>query len=343
MKGLFKTKPKTPTELVISTRELLTYTDKTTEIRERKREEKVAELNKIILEMRIVLYGSDQSEPNADACEQLTQEFFRQDTFRLLTTNLPKLNLGARRDVTNIMANLQRQRVNSRLIACKYLEDNLDLMDILISGYEDSDIALTYGTISRECIRHQSVAKYVLNSGHMKKFFIYLQNPNFDIASDVQATFKELLTRHKATVAEFLSTNYDWFFKEYNSQLLESTSYITKRHAVKLLGDILLDRANSSVMVRYVSSLHNMRILMNLLRLFVANQQKPVEITRVLVSNRSKLLRFFADFTLEKANEQFESDKSYVMREIAMLETNDVRPSTDDSDDCDSICTSTSS
>ncbi|KAK0589139.1 hypothetical protein LWI29_010186 [Acer saccharum] len=136
MKGLFKTKPKTPTELVISTRELLTYTDKTTEIRERKREEK------------------------------------------------------ARRDVTNIMANLQRQRVNSRLIACKYLEDNLDLMDILISGYEDSDIALTYGTISRECIRHQSVAKYVLNSGHMKKFFIYLQNPNFDIASDVQATFK---------------------------------------------------------------------------------------------------------------------------------------------------------
>ncbi|KAK4846597.1 hypothetical protein QYF36_019682 [Acer negundo] len=325
MKGLFKTKPKTPTELVISTRELLTYADKTTEIRERKREEKVSELNKTILEMRIVLYGSDQSEPNADACEQLTQEFFREDTFRLLTTNLPKLNLGARRDVTNIMANLQRQRVNSRLIACKHLEDNLDLMDILISGYEDSDIALTYGAISRECIRHQSIAKYVLNSGHMKKFFVYLQNPNFDIASDVQATFKELLTRHKATVAEFLSTNYDWFFKEYNSQLLESTSYITKRHAVKLLGDILLDRANSSVM------------------LFVANQQKPAEITRVLVSNRSKLLRFFADFTLEKANEQFESDKSYVMREIAMLETNDVRPSTDDSDDCESICTSTSS
>ncbi|KAL5794253.1 hypothetical protein ACOSP7_002847 [Xanthoceras sorbifolium] len=347
MKGLFKTKPKTPAELVILTRELLIYVEKNTEIRERKREEKMAELNKTILEMRIVLYGSDQSEPNADACEQLTQEFFREDTFRLLVVTLPKLNLGARRDSTNIIANLQRQRVNSKLIACKYLEDNLDLMDIVISGYEDSDIALTYGAISRECIRHQSVAKYVLNSGHMKKFFVYLQNPNFDIASDVQATFKELLTRHKSTVAEFLSTNYEWFFQEYNSQLLESTSYITKRHAVKLLGDMLLDRANSSVMVRYVSSLNNMRILMNLLRdsnktikfesfhvfkLFVANQHKPPEITRVLVTNRNKLLRFFADFTLEKANEQFEADKSHVMREIAMLESND-RPSTDDSDD----------
>ncbi|KAH7576653.1 hypothetical protein JRO89_XS01G0125000 [Xanthoceras sorbifolium] len=335
MKGLFKTKPKTPAELVILTRELLIYVEKNTEIRSvsvKKREilVQMAELNKTILEMRIVLYGSDQSEPNADACEQLTQEFFREDTFRLLVVTLPKLNLGARRDSTNIIANLQRQRVNSKLIACKYLEDNLDLMDIVISGYEDSDIALTYGAISRECIRHQSVAKYVLNSGHMKKFFVYLQNPNFDIASDVQATFK--------------------FFQEYNSQLLESTSYITKRHAVKLLGDMLLDRANSSVMVRYVSSLNNMRILMNLLRdsnktikfesfhvfkLFVANQHKPPEITRVLVTNRNKLLRFFADFTLEKANEQFEADKSHVMREIAMLESND-RPSTDDSDDCES-------
>ena len=34
----------------------------------------------------------------------------------------------------------------------------------------------------------------------------------------------------------------------------------------QLLGDMLLDRSNSAVMIRYVSSLDNMRILMNLLR-----------------------------------------------------------------------------
>ncbi|ONM24768.1 Putative MO25-like protein [Zea mays] len=72
------------------------------------------------------------------------------------------------------------------------------------------DIALHYGAMLRECIRHQSIARYVLESEHMKKFFDYIQLPNFDIASDASATFKELLTRHKATVAEFLSNNYDW-------------------------------------------------------------------------------------------------------------------------------------
>lgn len=41
---------------------------------------------------------------------------------------------------------------------------------------------------------------------------------------------------------------------------------LTFYHMSQLLGDILLDRSNSAVMIKYVSSLDNMRILMNLLR-----------------------------------------------------------------------------
>lgn len=344
--GLFKSKPKTPEELVKQTRELLNYALKNPETSERKRQEKMSELCKLILEIRIVLYGNEQSEPSTDACEHLTREFFAVDTFRLLIVCLPKLGMGARIDATHVVANLQRQKVNSKYIACNYLENNLDIMDILIVGYDDVDVALTYGAIARDCIRHQSVARYVLES-HVKKFFSYLQIPDFNIASDAQATFKELLTRHKSTVAEFLSENYDWFFEKYNSQLLESPSYITRRHAVKLLGDMLLDRSNAAVMVRYVSSLQNMRIIMNLLRdsnkniqfesfhvfkLFVANQNKPQEIISILISNRSKFLRFFEDFKTDKENEEFEADKSLVMSEIAGLESGDL-PSHTDSDE----------
>ncbi|GJY38013.1 putative MO25-like protein [Tanacetum coccineum] len=180
------------------------------------------------------------------------------------------------------------------------------------SRYENPDMALHYGAMLRECIRHQSVARYVLESHHMKKFFDFIQLPNFDIAADAAATFKELLTRHKSTVAEFLSKNYDW-----------------------LLGDMLLDRSNSAVMTRYASSRDNLRILMNLLRessksiqieafhvfkLFAANQNKPADIVSILVANRSKLLRLFADFKPDKEDEQFEADKAQVVREIAGLE-----------------------
>lgn len=40
----------------------------------------------------------------------------------------------ARQDAAHVVANLQRQRVNSRSIASEYLENNLDLMDILLPG-----------------------------------------------------------------------------------------------------------------------------------------------------------------------------------------------------------------
>ncbi|KAL6567545.1 hypothetical protein OROGR_001213 [Orobanche gracilis] len=338
MKALFKSKPNTntPADLVRQTRDLLIFASGGgSDTKESKRDEKMVELGKLMRDLKQVLYGDSESEPVAEACAQLTQEFLREDTLRLLIICLPKLNLETRKDATQVVANLQRQQVQSRLIACDYLENNIDLLDILISGYENTELALHYGAMLRECIRHQSVAKYVLDPEHMKNFFDYIQLPNFDIASDAAATFKELLTRHKSTVADFLSKNYDWFFAEYNSKLLESTNYITRRQAVKLLGDILLDRSNSAVMTKYVCSRDNLRILMNLLRessksiqieafhvfkLFAANQNKPPDIVSILVANRSKLLRLFADFKTEKEDEQFEADKAQVVKEIAALE-----------------------
>ncbi|CAN1337158.1 Putative MO25-like protein At5g47540 [Linum perenne] len=332
MKGIFKSRPRTPGDIVRQTRDILNYVDRSstysTDLRDGKREEKMLELSKNIRELKSILYGNSEAEPVAEACAQLTQEFFKENTLRLFIVCLPKLNL-------------ERQQVQSRLIASDYLENNTDLLDILMAGYKNPEMALHYGAMLRECIRHQSVARYVLESEDMKKFFDYIQLPNFDIAADAAATFKELLTRHKSTVAEFLSKNYDWFFAEYNSKLLESTNYITRRQAVKLLGDILLDRSNSAVMTRYVSSRDNLRILMNLLRessksiqieafhvfkLFAANQNKPADIVSILLANRSKLLRLFADFKTEKEDEQFEADKAQVVREIAALEPKEQQP-----------------
>jgi hypothetical protein len=39
-------------------------------------------------------------------------------------------------------------------------------------------------------LRYLFIYRYVLEFDHMKKFFDYIQLPNFDIASDASATFK---------------------------------------------------------------------------------------------------------------------------------------------------------
>ena len=66
-------------------------------------------------------------------------------------------------------------------------------------------------------------------------------------------------------VAQFLQINYDQFFAKYNS-LLKSSNYVAKRQSIKLLGEILLDRANYTIMTMYVDSADHLKLTMNLLR-----------------------------------------------------------------------------
>ncbi|KAL5219319.1 hypothetical protein ABZP36_020003 [Zizania latifolia] len=336
--GLFRSKARGPAELVRHARELLAFVAENHEACGGKREHKMADLTKSIREIKSILYGNGEAEPVDEACSQLTKEFFKENTnsLHLLIVCLPYMDLETQKDVTQVTANLLRQKVDYRMVASDYLEENQDLLDVLMSGYDNMDIAIHYSSILRDCIRHQVAARYVLESQHMKKFFHYIQYPDFNIASDAFKTFKELLTRHRSTAAEFFSKNYDW-----------------------LLGDILVDKSNTEAMMRYVSSKDHLIILMNLLReqskaiqveafrvfkvlsmvknllvyqtktehlvvciyvqLFTGNPKKPPEIVGILVTNKSKILRFLADFTMDKEDQQFEADKAQVVDEISAM------------------------
>ena len=77
---------------------------------------------------------------------------------------------------------------------------------------------------------------------------------------------QDVLTKHKHVVAQYLAVNFEEFFSRYNSILVGSNSYVTKRQSIKLLGEILLDRANYNVMMAYVDSGDHLKICMNLLK-----------------------------------------------------------------------------
>eukprot|EP00270_Netrium_digitus_P011969 TRINITY_DN3843_c0_g1_i1.p1 TRINITY_DN3843_c0_g1~~TRINITY_DN3843_c0_g1_i1.p1 ORF type:complete len:364 (-),score=105.71 TRINITY_DN3843_c0_g1_i1:144-1235(-) len=340
VKALFKqTKAKSPQDLVRSCAELLQALPAYHENREPKGKEKVVEeIAKLIREMKVVLYG-DMETPvtNAEAVAQLVHEVFRGDFMGLLMQSVPDLPFDLRRDVAQVVGNLQRQQLNRGFPASDYLLRNPHLVYMCLQGYEDVDVALFYGSMFRDCLRHQPVAKYVLeqrNGEALRQLFNFLELPNFDISSDAASSFKELLTRHKTTVAEYLTANFDWFFERYNKLIL-STSYITRRTATKMLADMFLDRANLAVTVRYMSSTSNMRIVMNLLKeeksktiqmeafnifkIFVMNSDKPQEIRDILAMNKEKLLRFLKELTPDKENALFEEHKAMVMQEIQSL------------------------
>jgi len=208
-------------------------------------------------------------------------------------------------------------------------------LSALVAGHQQPEAALTCGAMLREAARYESLVRSMLRvpEEHLYPFFVLVEQPNFDVASDAFSTFKEILTRHKALVAEFLESQYDKFFNEY-ARLLSSANYVTKRQSLKLLGELLLDRANFNVMTRYIAASSNLKLMMTLLRdksrsiqfeafhvfkVFVANPNKPQPILDILVKNKEKLIAYLTDFHNDKDDEQFSDEKAYLLRQIESL------------------------
>lgn len=153
---------------------------------------------------------------------------------------------------------------------------------------------------------------------------------------------KDILTKHKQLVCQYLCASFELFFSRYNEILIASPSYVTKRQSIKLLGEILLDRANYPVMMAYVHDGMNLKGCMKLLKderrmiqyeafhvfkVFVANPKQSDDIRKILFMNKEKLLRFLPRFLEDRTDDdQFTDEKSYLMRRIQEVTLPDKEP-----------------
>ncbi|KAG0234742.1 mo25 protein [Actinomortierella wolfii] len=326
--NFFKPKPKTPYELTRNLKDAIHRLDgpdnrKATE-----------DISKILVSYKSILYGDGESDPVPETVAQLAQEVYSNNILQLLVDNIAKFEFEAKKDVAQIFNNLLRRHIGSRSPTIEYLCTRDQILFTLIRGYENQEIALNCGMILRECLRHEVLTRIVINSPQIYRFFDYVEMNTFDIASDAFATFKEILSRHKLLVADFLERNYDVFFEKY-TRLLQSNNYVTKRQSLKLLGEILLDRANFTIMTRYIASAENLKLMMILLKdrsrniqfeafhvfkVFVANPNKNKPVLDILTKNQDKLIMFLSSFHNDRnEDEQFNDEKAFLIKQIQDL------------------------
>eukprot|EP00611_Tribonema_gayanum_P003087 TRINITY_DN12413_c0_g1_i4.p1 TRINITY_DN12413_c0_g1~~TRINITY_DN12413_c0_g1_i4.p1 ORF type:complete len:329 (+),score=137.67 TRINITY_DN12413_c0_g1_i4:121-1107(+) len=275
-----------------------------------------ASLSKRLVAMKEVLYGEEDKEPVEAKCKELSAALRGAGLMPQLIEAMPVLPFEARKDVAQVFNNLVRKNHEG---FADYVAENPTMVKDLILAYGNPDIAILCGSMLRECIRYESLARATLADDMLWLFFdSYVHLPNFDVASDAFATLRDLLTRNKAAASEFLSERFDTVFSKYTI-LLDSENYVTRRQSLKLLGELLLDRSNFAVMMRYICNRDNLKKMMMLLRdkspniqyeafhvfkVFVANPKKPPEITRILVANRAKLITYLENFHNDKDDEQ---------------------------------------
>uniref|UniRef100_A0A8C0S517 Calcium binding protein 39 like n=1 Tax=Canis lupus familiaris TaxID=9615 RepID=A0A8C0S517_CANLF len=258
---LFSKSPKNPAEIVKVLKDNLAILEK----QDKKTDKASEEVSKSLQAMKEILCGTNDKEPPTEAVAQLAQELYNSGLLVTLIADLQLIDFEGKKDVTQIFNNILRRQIGTRSPTVEYISAHPHILFMLLKGYEAPQIALRCGIMLRECIRHEPLAKIILFSSQFRDFFKYVELSTFDIASDAFATFKDLLTRHKVLVADFLEQNYDTIFEDYEKLLL-SENYVTKRQSLKLLGELILDRHNFAIMTKYISKPENLKLMMNLLR-----------------------------------------------------------------------------
>ena len=278
----------------------------------------------------------DQVRLNESNFVLLSNGVYEEGLMYTLVERIDCFEFEKRMDVVYIFTHLVRRAVGSRYPTVEYIQrGGARLTDMLVHGYDrDIKIAICTGAMLRSCLEYESLAKTVLGSSTFWDFFRYVQSDHFDLATDAFTSFHDALIVHKEVVLEFLNKNYDKFFASY-STLMNSTNFVTKRQSIKLLGEILLDRTNFDVMMKYISSTKNLKQVMILLRdksrpiqyetfhvfkVFVANPNKTPHITDVLRRNKDALVMFLQDFQNDRTDEdQFTEEKAYLIEQIKAL------------------------
>jgi len=344
MVSLFK-KPSTkqPAELVKNLRESLLSTALTPE-KQQKESAKYINLMKVMIAASVPPPVDSTSEgappPAVDPAAEnlvvvLANEICESGLLPIIIQNLNKFDFEAKKDVVYVVNHLVRRKVGARFPTVEFISrSGSSMLSTLVRSYETPELGTTVGAILRECAEHEPLTRLLLYSEEFWSFFRYVESYQFDVASDAFSTFRSLLTIHKELVSSFLLAKYEPFFEHYNA-LLQSSNFVTKRQSLKLLGELLLDRANFDVMTRFISSAPRLKQIMMLLRdksrpiqyeafhvfkVFVANPHKVKPVHDILANNKNALIMFLQNFQNDREeDEQFKDEKAFLIEQISLL------------------------
>ncbi|KNE59151.1 hypothetical protein AMAG_18110 [Allomyces macrogynus ATCC 38327] len=323
-------RPKTPGDLVRAVREFVLRMDT---LGPKGVEEASRELARYLAQIKYMVVGTNDAPPSPEVVVAVAQEIYQQDLLTLLITHLIHLDFETKKTVAALVTHLMRLQMGHRYPTVEYFAARPDLLAFLIQGYENPEVALNCGVMVRECARSKPLAKTMLAHPIFWSFFSYVQSTTFDTASDAFVTFRDLLTRHTDLATAFLDANYDAFF-ERHTQLMHSTNYVTKRQSIRLLGELLTERSNHQIMMRYLASTENLKVIMNLFRdqsrniqfeafhpfkLFVANPRKTRAVADILIRNRDKLMTYISNCVPDMIGNQPNEDKMLVLEKLAEL------------------------
>jgi hypothetical protein len=135
----------------------------------------------------------------------------------------PRLTFDARHQLASMFTFATRQ---CKADATAYIQERPHLLQKLVDGHKDGEIAAQCGQLMRDLLRSEELNTIIINTPELiNPFFTYCQSKQFDISSDAFNTFQLMLTKHPTISSKFLVDNFEDFFDRFDT-LLKSRNYV---------------------------------------------------------------------------------------------------------------------
>ena len=224
-------------------------------------------LNKLYLDNCLTEVNEQSNNENQNnnnkSFSSFTEELFSSDIILELIVKLPQIGFENKKLIATIVCNALLLKIDDRLVTVDYICKKPDILFSLIDTYRygRSDLTLNCGRILRKCLKHECLARIVLNCQKFTEFFSYVNQQTFDVAMDAFLSFRLLLTTHNELSEEYLTQNCDLFFDNY-IKLINSHNYVTKRQSLEILALILT--ASSTIRELFCKQSQRLSLILDL-------------------------------------------------------------------------------
>lgn len=297
---------------------------------EAKKPEFLAIIDKNFNRMTEILYKKKEGEEASARALQLVTEIAHTDFIMLGLENMIYLPVEQRKQFTIIFTGSIAHQTGTEFPIAIYVQRNPKALDMLLHFYEHPELAASAGEMLRLCAHHMMLARQLLQPSRLDILFSFFTVSHFDVSADSFATFRELILFSPQS-EEYLAANSQSIIERLHSTLIEK-NYGACRQSLKLIGEIIIQ--SQSFQEKYLNDEKNLIVMMKLMlsqyknismesfhifKLFVANEEKPPAVKKILKTNAEKLSEFIKALLDNIEDPELQHEKEYLLMELAML------------------------
>jgi calcium binding protein 39 len=297
-----------------------------------KREENHAKVKETLFRMLTILYKRHEGEETSSRAIQLVNDISKSDFIPVSLAAFATLPLEQRKHFTLIFTASIAMHVGAAFPVAQCVAAHPEWIDQLLGLYAFPELAVSAGEMLRICTQHEALAQILRSPERLDELCRHFTESHFAVAADSFATFRVLMLSAPGAEA-YIERNHETIVDYLNGTLREAW-YTPCRQTLKLIGEMIM--AFEDFQDRYLSNEQNLIIVMKLMvstyrnlameafhvfKLFVACQNKPETIVKILRTNRQKLVPYLRTLLDGVDDEQIEDEKNLLINILSGLGT----------------------